>query len=83
MVVFVQGCFWHQHVGCKKVALPKTRTEFWGAKLRENVARDRRVRQSLTDMAWRHFDIWECETTHPDTLGDRINELTTILSTNA
>ena len=83
VAVFVQGCFWHQHGGCKKATLPKTRSEFWSAKLSENVARDRRVRQRLIDMGWRYFDIWECETTPLEALSVRINELQTILSANA
>lgn len=75
MVVFAQGCFWHQHCGCTRATLPKSRADFWAAKLKANVARDGIVRRRLHEMGWRHFDIWECETKNPDVLGKRIKDL--------
>lgn len=59
-VVFVHGCFWHDH-GCTGRALPKTRREFWRAKLEANVARDARVRYFLRSTGWHVHVIWECE----------------------
>lgn len=60
-VIFVNGCFWHQHRGCPKCKIPKSRVEFWTAKLRENVRRDQRDRLTLEHQGWRVFVVWECE----------------------
>lgn len=59
--VFVHGCFWHQHPGCKKATLPKRNPGFWEAKLRRNVERDGEVRHRLEESGWRVVVIWECE----------------------
>lgn len=60
-VIFVHGCFWHQHKGCKYAAMPKTRREFWRQKLAGNVTRDRRNRKALEKLGWRVLVVWECE----------------------
>lgn len=60
LAVFVHGCFWHRH-DCKRATMPKTRTEFWEAKLSANVARDARVMKALHEFGWRTVVIWECE----------------------
>jgi DNA mismatch endonuclease (patch repair protein) len=60
-VVFVHGCFWHQHQNCKNAVLPKTRAEFWTAKLTGNVVRDKRHALALRRMGWRVITIWECQ----------------------
>ncbi len=64
-VVFVHGCFWHRHAGCKVSTVPKSNTEFWLAKFARNVERDAIVSQKLQDQGWRVFVIWECETDSP------------------
>lgn len=61
-VVFVNGCFWHQHEGCAKAAKPKQNAEFWQAKLKANVARDARVQAEYERLGWRVFVVWECDT---------------------
>ena len=61
-VVFVHGCFWHRHCGCRYAYLPKTRVRFWNDKFRGNVARDRRNEAALREIGWRVLVIWECET---------------------
>lgn len=61
-VVFVHGCFWHRHRGCRYAYLPKTRVRFWTEKFRDNVARDRRNVDTLGKLGWRVLIIWECET---------------------
>jgi DNA mismatch endonuclease (patch repair protein) len=73
-VVFVHGCFWHCHQGCKDAAQPKTRPEFWMAKLDGNVARDARDQRLLVDLGWRVLTVWECETT-PDRLDRLVREI--------
>ncbi|WP_013503307.1 very short patch repair endonuclease [Rhodopseudomonas palustris] len=67
-VIFVHGCFWHRHPGCKFAYNPKTRSEFWQAKFVGNVARDARVLGVLRDMGWKVHVIWECETKDSDVL---------------
>ncbi|MFV3386778.1 very short patch repair endonuclease [Pseudomonas sp. NY15364] len=59
--IFVHGCFWHHHPGCRFAVLPKSRPEFWEAKLLANAARDQRVLKSLNEAGWRTFVVWECE----------------------
>ena len=61
-VVFVHGCFWHRHRGCRYAYSPKTRVRFWTEKFRGNVARDRRNVNTLRKLGWRVLIIWECET---------------------
>lgn len=60
-VVFVNGCFWHQHAGCQNAVLPKTRTDFWVSKLTGNTDRDQRNSSALRRLGWRVLVVWECE----------------------
>jgi DNA mismatch endonuclease, patch repair protein len=60
-VVFVHGCFWHQHPGCKEASRPKTRPEFWKEKLQKNVARDLRNQRALRKLGWKVIVVWECQ----------------------
>lgn len=59
-VVFVHGCFWHRHEGCRYTTSPSTRPEFWQAKFDANISRDIVVRASLIEDGWRVAIIWEC-----------------------
>lgn len=60
--IFVHGCFWHAHEGCRFFRLPNTRREFWEEKLLANRKRDQAAVQSLMDSGWRVLVIWECAT---------------------
>lgn len=60
-VVFVHGCFWHRHAGCKDATTPKTRTEFWMEKLSKNVANDRKNVDALKELGFKVIIVWECE----------------------
>ncbi len=60
-VIFINGCFWHGHSGCKKSALPDTNYEFWNDKIKNNVNRDTLNYQRLKDMGWKYLVIWQCE----------------------
>ena len=60
-VIFVNGCFWHHHEGCRYAFVPKTRTDFWLAKFRRNRVNDTFHRESLEKMGWHVIVIWECE----------------------
>ena len=63
-VVFVHGCFWHQHLGCcKHRQIPRHNSNYWGQKLRRNVARDAESQKKLKMMGWRVVVIWECQIT--------------------
>jgi DNA mismatch endonuclease (patch repair protein) len=64
-VIFVHGCFWHQHSGCKDASLPKSRTVFWQQKLQRNVERDEEQRRKLVSMGWKVMTVWECELSDP------------------
>lgn len=60
LVVFVHGCFWHGHEGCKRATIPATRPEFWREKIETNRARDARVKTQLEEQGWRVSTVWEC-----------------------
>jgi len=60
-VIFVHGCFWHRHAGCRNASMPSTRTEFWQAKFESNIGRDERSRTALQAAGWTVFTVWECE----------------------
>jgi DNA mismatch endonuclease, patch repair protein len=71
-VIFVHGCFWHRHSGCKKCYMPRTRVTFWKAKFDSNMARDARDVALLRAAGWRVITIWECETKNLRTMEDRL-----------
>ena len=59
--IFVHGCFWHQHEGCRTARVPGTRTEFWVEKFQRNRQRDAEVTARLALAGWHQVVIWECE----------------------
>lgn len=60
-VIFVHGCFWHGHEGCRYFVVPKTRTEWWLEKIYRNKLNDQKSENTLKDMGWKVINIWECE----------------------
>lgn len=60
-VIFINGCFWHRHEGCKYATTPKSNTEFWLAKFERNIENDRKHEKELTEMGWNVITVWECE----------------------
>lgn len=74
IALFVHGCFWHRHPGCRFAYTPKSRIEFWQAKFDANVARDARKLAELSDAGWTVVTIWECETRDQDRLREIIRE---------
>ncbi len=60
-VVFIDGCFWHGHEGCKYFRVPKSNVQFWKEKIERNVARDFRNEAELKALGWRVIRVWECE----------------------
>jgi len=62
IAIFVHGCFWHMHAGCRFSKLPSTRTQFWQLKLQGNAQRDLRDAEALSQAGWRVLVVWECAT---------------------
>ncbi len=60
-VIFVHGCYWHGHPGCKDATMPKSNVSFWTQKFTNNTERDRRVVRELIGEGWRVMVVWECE----------------------
>ena len=60
-VIFIHGCFWHQHPFCRYATTPKTNVEFWHSKFERNVANDKKHYAELERMGWHVIVIWECE----------------------
>lgn len=71
-VIFVHGCFWHGHTGCRRGARPTSNTEFWNAKIDRNVERDRLAVSGLEQTGWRVLTVWQCELKSPPTLRSRL-----------
>ena len=72
LAVFVHGCFWHRHEGCRYAYTPKSRVAFWTRKFAGNVARDRRNEDALRDLGWRVLIVWECEARDAEAVGMRL-----------
>ncbi|WP_441351183.1 very short patch repair endonuclease [Thioclava sp. NG1] len=75
-VVFVHGCFWHRHEGCRYTTTPSTRQDFWQTKFKANVARDEAVLGKLLEDGWRVAVVWECALRKTD----QVNAATDLLS---
>jgi DNA mismatch endonuclease (patch repair protein) len=60
-VIFVNGCFWHRHEGCRYCTTPETRKDFWDKKFSDTVKRDQVKKQQLEEVGWDVFVVWECE----------------------
>lgn len=60
-VVFVNGCFWHGHKGCRFFVMPKSNIEFWTEKISKNIARDKVTNIELENLGWNVITVWECE----------------------
>lgn len=67
-IVFVNGCFWHAHQGCKWFVPPKSNSEFWQKKFAYNTERDERNYKQLRELGWKIIIIWECEIRHGDAM---------------
>ena len=74
-VIFVHGCFWHGHPGCKRAARPTSNTDFWNKKLDRNIERDRKAREELEKTGWRVITIWECEIKNAEKVEERLKFL--------
>ncbi|KQZ06172.1 hypothetical protein ASD21_00575 [Caulobacter sp. Root1455] len=73
--LFVHGCFWHRHGGCRFATTPRSNIDFWQEKFARNVSRDAAKESALEARGWRLIVIWECETTKPETVLERLAPL--------
>ncbi|QDJ35726.1 very short patch repair endonuclease [Bordetella hinzii] len=71
-VIFVNGCFWHGHEGCRYGAPPKSRVEFWTEKISRNRSRDQRNIERLLRAGWRSLTVWECELKNVQALAKKL-----------
>jgi DNA mismatch endonuclease, patch repair protein len=71
-IIFVQGCFWHQHKGCADGRIPKSRVGYWKPKLLRNVERDRQNISKLRRGGWKVLTLWECDAAKSDALRKRL-----------
>ena len=76
-VIFVHGCFWHQHEGCPHSKRPSSRVEFWNSKLDDNIRRDRKNHEALAGLGWNILIVWECETQNPESMRKKLNRFLT------
>ena len=81
-VIFVHGCFWHRHQGCRYATTPSTRPEFWQAKFEANVLRDRDVQTTLMEAGWRVATVWECALRKQDQVAASVDALSAWLNSN-
>ncbi len=73
-MIFVHGCFWHRHPGCKLARIPKSNVEFWREKLEGNKLRDAKNVKKLKALGWKVLVIWECQLKDEDLLRNNIKE---------
>lgn len=74
--IFVHGCFWHRHEGCRYATTPASNTAFWSEKFATNVRRDAKAKQQLEELSWRTLVIWACQLSEHElsTLADKIKK---------
>ena len=70
-VIFVHGCFWHRHKGCKYAYNPKSKVKFWNQKFTQNIERQKEVTKQLRKLKWKVLVIWECEVGNEKLIRDR------------
>jgi len=74
-VVFMHGCFWHRHKGCRYCYTPKSRHAFWHKKFEANRARDEKVRRMLRRLGWKVCVVWECQLSRTNYLANRLSKI--------
>lgn len=74
-VIFVNGCFWHGHEGCKYFRMPKSNVEFWKEKIERNIERDKESMQALFDLGWKVIRVWECELRNKANREETLNKI--------
>lgn len=80
-LIFVNGCFWHGHEGCKRAELPKTNIDFWEKKIKNNILRDKKNMTLLKQDGWKAIIVWECEIKNKKIRELRLNQLINQITT--
>jgi len=75
LALFVHGCFWHRHEGCRRCTMPATNVAFWAAKFARNIERDRIVLAGLAKAGWRTAVVWECGAKSPEEVREVLRRL--------
>lgn len=75
LCIFVHGCFWHRHPGCRLSSMPTSNVQFWTEKFERNIERDATKEAQLRALGWRVETVWECETRKPAILAVRLAAL--------
>jgi len=75
IVIFVHGCFWHNHSNCNRANLPKTNRRFWKIKIESNKRRDSRIARLLRKQGWHVITIWQCSLRDPDKVLNRMKRI--------
>jgi DNA mismatch endonuclease (patch repair protein) len=83
VVIFVHGCFWHRHPGCRRASMPKTNPGYWAEKFSRNVVRDREAAERLGGLGWKVVTIWECECRDLNAAAQKLCEIFGIDGTNS
>lgn len=78
--IFVNGCFWHGHEGCKYFRLPKSNVEFWKEKIERNIERDKESMHALFDLGWKVVRVWECELRNKANREETLNKIYTSIT---
>lgn len=73
-VIFVNGCFWHGHMNCKRSGRPSTNKQFWNEKIDRNIARDNKSKKDLIELGWKVLVVWECQTKNIELLKSILKE---------
>ena len=79
MAIFLNGCFWHGHEGCKSAKLPQTNRSFWNNKISENIERDKRVVKELEEENIETIIVWQCEISSKAKLNDKLQHVLSAL----
>ena len=74
-IIFINGCFWHQHKNCKKQAMPKANKKYWESKLKRNIEKQAQDIKLLKKQGWDVYKIWECQTNNEDKLTQKISKI--------
>lgn len=77
-VIFVHGCFWHQHKNCIDSHIPKSNTEYWLSKLQRNKIRDKENQSKLKKLGWSFLILWECQLRHTGRLTEKIKKFMSV-----
>jgi len=75
IVIFVHGCFWHRHKGCKRCTTPTTNQKYWLPKLEHNIAKDKENRKKLKSLGWQSIIVWECEVKNKVKIAEKLHRL--------